>query len=219
MVASLPPLISVHIPKAGGTSTLDALQAAYGDAFSQDYADDPGNPMCQRLIDPARYFERNVSMPPGVKCIHGHFHPGKFNIAKDTVLFTLLRHPVDNLISIYFFWKALGPSPGAELLNYFCANNLNIVETAKLPQLRWLLSKCYFEGFDMDRFDLIGRHEARASAFAKLSQLIGHPLKCPHSNITPESEERQAAADDSKLRAQLEDILVDDIRFYERYAR
>jgi hypothetical protein len=219
MVASLPTLFSVHVAKAGGTSTGEALRKAYRDALAPDYQDDPANPISQRVLDPNRYFSRNESLLAGIKCVHGHFHPGKYNIPKDAILFTLLRHPVENILSIYFAWRVMERRPKAALLNYVKENNLNVIETARLPLLRWLFSRTYFEHFDMGRFDTIGRHEDRGRAFAKLSWLIGAPLDVPHVNQTPPSDERQAAANDRKLRAQLEDILADDIRFYERYAR
>jgi hypothetical protein len=109
--------------------------------------------------------------------------------------------------------------PSDALHEYFRDNGLTVVETARLPLLRWLFSRTYFEGFDMSRFDIVGRHTDRENAIRALSERIGAPLDIAvRENITPESLEYEEARADQALRIQLENILADDIRFYERYA-
>jgi hypothetical protein len=194
------------------------LQDAYSTAFLADDKDNPADPLGQRILDPDTYFARREPMPAGIACIHGHFHPGKYQIGDRTVLFTLLRHPVDTILSIYFFWKSA--SSQYDALHAYCAhNNLSILQTARLPILRWLQSRTYFEGFDMGRFDIIGRHDDRTNALRKLQERIGAPLKTDaRANLTPHSEERQEALGNARLRRELEDVLADDMRFFERYA-
>jgi hypothetical protein len=212
-------LISVHVAKAGGSSVGRMLKIAYGDAFLHEHQDNPANCLSQRVLDPHKYFGRKQKLPHGIRCIHGHFHPGKFDIADGTVLFTLLRHPVDNILSIYFFWRAMERQPGDALHSYFLDNNLTIAETAKLPLIRWLFSRTYFEGFDMNRFDIIGRHSNREVALGELSARIGFSLDTKiRENVTPASDGRIEAANDMKLRRDLEGILSDDIKFYERFS-
>jgi hypothetical protein len=175
--------------------------------------------LSQRVLDTRKYFARRETIPAGIRCIHGHFHPGKFDLTGDVVLFTLLRHPVDNILSIYFFWKTT-KRQGDALHDDFCDNRLTIVETARLPLLRWLFSRTYFEDFDMSRFDVIGRHTDRENAIRRLSERIGAPLDIAvRENVTPESVEYEEARGDQALRIQLENILADDILFYERHAR
>jgi hypothetical protein len=216
---SLSPLISVHAPKASGRSVGRMLKEAYGETFLANYQDTP-SALSQRVLDPHKYFARKETLPAGIRCIHGHFHPGKFDLTGDVVLFTLLRHPVDNILSIYFFWKTL-ERQGDALHDYFCDNRLTIVETARLPLLRWLFSRTYFEDFNMSRFDVIGCFTDRENALRRLSERIGAPLLniVARENVTPDSLERKEALGDQALRIQLESILADDIRFYERYAR
>ena len=213
------PLISVHVAKAGGTSVAHMLKEAYGEGFFSTYRDNPADPLSQRVLDPCKYFSRREKMPIGINCVHGHFHPGKFDLTQDLVLFTLLRHPVDNILSIYFYWNTLKDRSDG-LHDYFCHNNLTIMETAQLPLLRWLYSRTYFENFDMRRFDVIGRHEDRENILKKLSERIETPLNIfARENLTPESQERREALEDRALRNQLENLLVEDIRFYERHTR
>ena len=131
-------IISVHTPKAGGSSVSKILQNAFGEAFLGDYNDDPTDPLSERNIDPDRFFARKRQLPDGIQCVHGHFHPGQFD-TDGAFLFTLLRHPVDNIISIYSFWKSW-PGTRTALHSYVIDNNLNVLEAAQLPLLRRLYS-------------------------------------------------------------------------------
>jgi hypothetical protein len=215
----MPQLISVHVAKAGGSSLLRVFEARFGARLLHDYADNPADPLSQRVLDPGRYFGRQERLAEGIDCVHGHFHPGKFQIPADAILSTILRHPVDNIISIYFFWKTIVKGHDG-LHNYFIDNDLSLIETAKLPLLRNLFSETYFGGFDMGRFDLVGRHDRRDEALEKLGMLIGGVFETGiRENVTqPTAERRAAEADPAVLRA-LEDILADDVRFYDRFAR
>jgi hypothetical protein len=212
-------ILSVHTPKAGGTSVLRALTHAFGNSLLLEIVDDPAHPTSPRNLDPYGYFSRSRKFPDNIDCIHGHFHPGQFQISRDTFLFTLLRHPVDNLISIYFFWRNL-PSHNLALHDYFLNQKLDILATARLPLLRHLYSQTYFGGFDMKRFDIIGRHENRKSALIRLAAAVDRPLDINlHENVTPPSDERLSITTNEKLMAQLHDILADDILFYDQHAK
>jgi hypothetical protein len=211
-------LISVHVAKAGGSSLLLALQNLYGAACRADYAENPADPRSPRWLDPIGYTARRETLSGDIHCVHGHFHPGKYDAPKDTVLATILRHPIDNIISIFAYWKTLPPG-NDPLHDYFLANRLTLLQTARLPLLRRLFCETYFGGFDMARFDVIGRHETRADALARISTLIGGRIdESVQENVTPPDPERQALESDPALRHQLEDILADDLKFYERHA-
>ena len=209
-------LISVHTPKAGGTSIGRSLQKAFGARFLSECCDDPADPVSERNIDPVRYFSRNRVLPEKIGCIPGHFHPGQFSLSRDVYLFTMLRHPVSNIISICSFWKSL-PSQGQALHDYVVTGGLSVVEMAQLPKLRWLYSRTYFGGFDMGRFDMVGNHENRAEALSNLGAAVGMPIDMyEHANSTPVSDEREALMADPVLVRRLRTILSDDIRFYEQ---
>ena len=209
-------LISVHTPKAGATSIGRSLQKAFGPRFLSECFDDPADPVPERNIDPVRYFSLNRVLPRKIGCIHGHFHPGQFNLGRDLYLFTMLRHPVSNIISIHSSWRTL-PAQGQALHDYAVTNRLNVVELAQLPALRWLYSRTYFGGFDMGRFDMIGNHENRTEVLSKLGTALGMPIDLhEHANSTPVSKEREALMADHVLVRRLHTILSDDIRFYEQ---
>ena len=212
-------LISVHTPKAGGTSTARSLRNAFGPRFRSETSDDPADPASERNINPKRYFARNRDVASDIECVHGHFHPGQFKLQEDIFLFTILRHPVENIISIYAFWREL-KSQGNLLHDYFLREGLSIIEMAQLPLIRRLYSQAYFGDFDMGRFNLIGRHESREKALQSLGAAIGVKLDIAnHDNRGPRSDEIYALMSDRVVINRLHSILSDDIRFYEKFCR
>ncbi len=153
--------------------------------------------------------------------VHGHFHPSRYAHIADAQFVTFLRHPVENLISIYRYWRTL-PRNGNPLHEYFLAHNLGILEAARLPLLRYLISRTYFGGFDMDRFSFIGTMEHYSADVRRLSKIIGRPLPEMRQNVTAEVREAGAAGgvsdltSGSKINSALYELLRDDIAFYER---
>ncbi len=209
-----PVLLGVHVPKAGGTSIGAALAQAYQGSFYSDYADDPSLPESQRQLDPQRHFE-GYPLPPGYGCIYGHYHIGKYG-QEEALRFTLIRHPVEIVLSLYAYWRSV-PRGGAPH-QYFLKEQLDILGLANMPSVRKMLSQTYFGDFDMGRFDLIGRHDAREASLTRLSQLCGRPLDTTiHANATA-SDEGRTLREDKDIVAALTDILSEDIRFYERWA-
>lgn len=214
---SSPVLISVHVPKAGGTSTGSLLGKMFpGDELLLDYAEDPAQPLSHRQIDPVRYLQMRVRPPPHVRAIHGHFHPAKYLDVPGARWFTVLRRPPELLISIYWFFES--ENLDAPLHRYFIEESLTVEELARLPILNRLLSETYFGGVDMHRFDVIGRHEERAEALRRLADLAERPLTADeHLRRTPGKQYMQEMLHDDALIRRLESILADDMRFYERW--
>lgn len=216
-------VVSLHVPKAAGTSLLALYRRGFGDgAVVMDYDDDPANPDSPSRIDPGAWrVRRPRRLPDGARVVHGHFPACKYDLVADVLRVTFLRHPVDNLVSIYCYWRRI-PRQDSALHRRFLDNALGLLDMARLPELRWLYSRTYFGGFDMGRMDFIGCHENRTSDLARLGRMLGIALDPTlHLNATePEGDdaERQSLLADSGLMAKLADIAADDIRFYERHA-
>lgn len=208
-------LVFIHVPKSGGTSTRRLLTHAFGKTLLSDYSDDPALPESPVNVDPVGYFGACRPVPPQIQCVYGHFHGRKYD-SQDALMAAFLRHPVDTIISIYFYWKSQVPT--GTLHRYFAAHQLSVTELARLPLLQRLLSQTYFGGFDIGRLALIGRHDARMESLTALGKLIAAPLpEDVHENRTVASEERGAMEQDMGLRAQLTDILREDVALYERW--
>jgi hypothetical protein len=220
-----PRLVSVHFPKAGGTSTTSLLRSVYGEHLLLDYDDDPTEPLSIRQLDPERYMRRRVRLAPEVRAVHGHFHPAKYLDEDPAIWFTVLRHPVPWMVSLYWFWRSAaegllpeGRTIWGHLHEYMADARLGLEETARLPMVKSMFTKNYFENIDMARFDYIGRHEDRRGAIAALSGLVGQELSAEHrENSNPSREEIGDSLSDTRLIARLTDLLKDEIAFYERW--
>lgn len=209
-------VVGVHFPKSSGTSLKAALERHFGDTLQLDYKDGPTFPDGQRQTDPAAYMQRRDTVEPGKGIVFGHFHPAKYSHL-DARRFTILRHPIDVLISIYFYWRQ--SSISSTLHRQVVESGMSIREMAELPPLRWLMSRSYFENVDMAQFEVIGRYEDRERALGAVCKVLNMPIFEDHENRTPDSDDQREAKSDPKLRTHLTDILADDIAFYERWAR
>lgn len=214
-------LISVHFPKAGGSAFRSELVATFGEAsILSDYDCDPVDPTNPLWIDPEGFMRSRPYHVRPYRIVHGHFPIVKYDLVPEAYRVVMLREPIENLISIHYFWRSLFDSPvrGHATYEYVKRQRLSLLALAEIPSLRWLMSKSYFGGYDMRRFSVIGAHERRSEFFASISSLIGRTLDTNRrENITPISEERGNISSDMRLIARLRHLLQDDIRFYERH--
>jgi len=133
----------------------------------------------------------------------------------------MLREPVENLISIYYYWKSVFDTQymSHAVFEFARKQRLSLLEVAEIPCMRRLMSSTYFGGYDMGKFDLIGTYDNRTAFIGGVSNLIGVPLSAQiQENITPPSEERDNVLADGKVIGILRRLLQDDIRFYEKCA-
>lgn len=218
----MPLLISVHFPKGAGSS----LRSVYDDAFGPecvlgDYSHDPIDPCGLINVHPERYESTKPDSLGPYAAVHGHFHVGRYDRVKNAARVVALREPVDNLISIYFFWDSLrrASATGHGVFQHFCETNLSLLELATVPALRYLASGYYSRSVDMGCFDIIGDFKDLSKYVTSISALTGVILgPIPLSNVTLQSEERQMVMSDSCTLAQLRSLLADDLKFYERHA-
>jgi hypothetical protein len=206
-------LISVHFPKAAGTSLLVSLKEALGHhALLLDYDDNPADPACRFHVDPPGFRRERRTSVSQWAAVHGHFHPEKYALvpADTRWLVTLLREPVDNLLSIYRFWRQL-PSQGNAIHDYFLKHDLSPVELAELPMIGRLMTETYFGRWDMARFDLVGDYADYSAYVAALGRLLGVPLRVRSENLSPRQEIGP------EVRDRLKQLLAPEIEFYERW--
>jgi hypothetical protein len=98
------PLISIHVPKCGGSSFLGVLQSWFGNNLHLHYFDEKTSAMPAKV--PMRRFPFN-SYKPGL-CIHGHFNRyRKFGVddyypqIKQAI--TFLRDPLEITLSNFHY--------------------------------------------------------------------------------------------------------------------
>lgn len=202
------PIISLHLPKSGGTSVRVALAEQFGERAFFDYGRGP--------LGPHRDL-REAALKPGIDLVHGHFRPARYDAVGDAFRFTFLRRPIDLLLSFYFFWRTM-PHEGLALHQRFLDEQPTIEAFAAWDPIRRLTSDTFFGGYDMARFDFIGFHETRHEDMARLNALANLRLDGGrHENATAgDSTERNELRSDARRMKVLEDLLIDDTRFYER---
>lgn len=216
-------VISIHTPKVAGSSFLHQINSIYGeDKLLLDYQDDPVDPRSRVNIDPAVYRLNPIRTIAPRRIVHGHFHPGKYDCLPNAFRMTFLRHPVDNVLSIYRFWCAHGKETwDSPVFQYFKEHSLSLERFAMLPKIRNLYSEVYFGGFDMGRFDFIGDYRNYDKELQRLGVLLGVEFDMSvRLNVTQEYAGEGGGALDAggETIESLGNILEQDIRFYERYA-
>ncbi|MEI4196712.1 hypothetical protein [Roseovarius sp. E0-M6] len=102
-------LISVHVPKCAGTSFGNWLAGAFGDRLHLHYPNSgPPEPVTTA----------------NVHCVHGHFFHHQWDISaacyypQAKQFITVLRDPVQMMISSYFYQCKMGDAPFATLDRY-----------------------------------------------------------------------------------------------------
>jgi hypothetical protein len=216
-------LISLHFPKAGGSSLLIAYETALGaNNVLRDVENDPADPCGMINLHPARYEATKPTSLEPYAAVHGHFHIGRYDRIRDAVRVVCLREPVENLISIYYFWQYCRQNRLGEgwhgLYQYYCRSGMDILEFATIPLLQNLMNRTYFRDVDMTCFDAIGDYSDLAGYAQRVASLIGVGLPTLRkANVTPPSEERRTVVEDPKTLASLRSLLAADLRFYERH--
>lgn len=163
-------LISLHMPKAGGTSFHKLLLNYFGAPhLKEDYIDFPLNRSFEERYSMAKKFDRNFRAYnrffykfKKIQCIHGHFLPYKYNsfIQNENNLFvTWLRDPLERLGSHYHFWiRSYDVDKSPALHRKVVEENWSFEAFCFSKELRNVYSQ-FFWNFPLDRFDFIGLME------------------------------------------------------------
>lgn len=91
-------LIFLHVMKTGGTSLFKILRQHFPEEVRFHYSEKP-----QKTLD---YFNRlPQERRDRLRFLHGHFHLGFFDsrLQQSTRYITMLRHPLNRVISLYYF--------------------------------------------------------------------------------------------------------------------
>ncbi|MCA8952465.1 MAG: sulfotransferase family 2 domain-containing protein [Planctomycetes bacterium] len=222
MASELPAtILAVHTPKAAGTTLKHHFETVFtADELLFDYADDPADPSTAWNLDPERFAAAPIRSIAPHRVVYGHFAARKYAAVPDAFRMTFLRHPVDNLVSIYRFWMKqppdIWPNP---LFRYVRQNDFTLTRFATLPTMRLLYSEVYYGGFDMTAFDFVGDYERYAEELMRLEPALGVTFdRTVHLNRThPERTRPGEPLLGTAERATLTRLLARDIEFYEAW--
>ena len=152
-------------------------------------------------------------VPENANLIIGHFRGDAYLEWQDAARITILRHPIDRLISHYMAWRVIQPTIEAgEFRRHVYEGRIDIVSFA--ARLRRMLSQLYFSGVDMRNFDVIVCNEDYEAGIERMSAVLGVPLEMQRLNARgPYTNEKAdlLAGRDGKLVAQ---IMEEDVDFY-----
>lgn len=197
-------VISVHVPKAAGTSLATQLVALLGEDVFLDYGHRPFMPTGWEKAE----------FPVGKRVVHGHFRASRY-AAVEAYWMTFLREPVSNLLSVYNYWQSV-PEHGNPVHSRFLRERPSITDFAKFPGRANLMSEIYFGAFDIGRFDFIGFHETRQDDLPRVGRELGLPLDANvHENRTVKTGLGNHDRPDPRVLAQVRDLLAPDVAFYE----
>jgi hypothetical protein len=169
-------IVSVHIPKCGGISFQHVLRGIYGK---------------RRLwLNYGLFTEKENAryelIPPGTRCIHGHFLSDAFDeFVPQPELVTWLRHPVERVVSNYYHFLR-HPDPDNPCCRELLEKRLTLEEFAELDLMRNEATR-YMAGKPVAMFKFIGIMERFQESLAIFGETFGYPVPAvpPRENVNP----------------------------------
>ena len=215
-------LVSLHLPKTAGTSFATSLASAFGGGYRADYDDLPMQaPRWGRRLQAIRAGGAlRGSLPPAVRCVHGHFLPLKYRLAlgrRPARYITWLRDPVERVVSHYHFWRRDydGADPAQPLRNRMLHEQWSLERFALGPELRNVYSE-YLWGFPVTAFAFIGITERYAADLAWFaSRHLGAGAVAATALANPDRDSAGYALDPG-LRQRIERHHAADMAIYRR---
>lgn len=203
-------LISIHIPKTGGTSFYKQLSNQYGKELAPSLKRKDINSLLNRDGSLAPFLNGNR------KVLHGHFHYNEVaDLCQqaDAKAICWLRDPVERVISNYQFFQAGLKNPGRNPEQY--AHNKHrkkesLLTYANRPENQNTMLK-FLNGIALEDLFFIGFLEQFEHDINYLAELLGWD-SVVHTKLN-QSQQKELVSED--LRAQLAILNAKDIALYE----
>jgi hypothetical protein len=223
------PLISLHIPKTGGTTFQTWLAVWAGDGLFLDYADQPLAPgyalrrLARLPADLARLRRVRRALaarPSRPVAIHGHFLGRKYRAAfPDAPRAAWFREPLERLVSHYQYWQRQ-PGSGNPLRRQMVAQRLGLLEFARLPALR-NVHRRFLDGLAPADLAVLGWTGEFERSLALFEAVLGAGPQGAARNPSNQNPERAPAGYelDAATRAALADLNRPDLELYDNARR
>ena len=204
-------VLSVHIPKCGGTSFRLWLNQVLGDdGLCFDYSRQWNQAEAGDLLSLAGNH---------AACIHGHIEPDVFDhTIPDVLKITWVRNPVERVISYYLHLQR-DADMNNPLFREVIESGMGVYDFATLDWMRNGVLK--FLKYNTEQFAFIGRLERIDEDMALCYQVlrgrlpqIAPSLGLPYENTAGVDQNKAQYLSDSRLKAHIEANHSDDMDFY-----
>lgn len=191
-------IISLHTPKAGGSSFKVLLESHFKDRFLGDYSDLPINTNeFKRKADVInfdkkfRLYKKYIYRFKKVECIHGHFLPYKYSsllVNPEVIFITWLRDPLERMASHYYYWqRAYNKKTSGSLHREVVENKWSFERFCFSDEMRNFYNQ-FLWNFPIENFSFVGivdHYDEDCKYFAK-EYLDLNNIVVPTKNINPE---------------------------------
>lgn len=196
-------VISVHIPKTGGTSLWVQIKEGKFGRFILDVDDRPMldgvTYSIARFVSQLKTRVRRRELLDSTGAVHGHFFVRKYAFLHPEALFlTFMREPVSRLLSHYYYFKHVASkNPDAvrknPLISLVAQDQMDLVEFARLRCMTHIYER-FTRGLPLEDFALIGITERYAESVKLINHVLGtdiafkHERRDDHSRFASEYE-------------------------------
>ena len=212
-------LISLHLPKTGGTSFKASLMTHFGERYCDDYSDQTfSQPRLERFRAALAAGEA-IAMRglDGIECVHGHFMPVKYQRldAKRSLTFvTWMREPVARMLSHYDYWREnYDEKTATPNHRQFIKEGWSLERFCLSEQFRNIYTQ-YLWGFPLERFAFVGITEYYREDMFEFSERFLSTSLQPRSNVTRHGVSRRIV--DDVFLEKVRDFHAADIKLYQR---
>jgi hypothetical protein len=213
-------LLSVHVPKTGGTAFREVLETVYGQPYIHTVypqATDVYTGVSSDEIWLADSFElcrRRAEVP---RVVHGHYlltwYADRF---PNAVKIAWLRHPVDRIVSFYYMWREMELWPTASPLQRAVRDrSIDLMDFARSPTMRDQVTSRFLGDPSASGLAFIGIQERFEQDLEALGTMLGWPrIKASRSNVN-QSREYSARSISDEVRSELAALNPSDMELYE----